>query len=96
VTYVDVAGWRAESDGLLTLVGPRFGRSEPRERAGRYVGGLVAGLERKNGWTLAEHAGEVSPDRMKRLLRRADWDVDGSVCRLAELPSRLPTRPSVP
>jgi SRSO17 transposase len=38
---------------------------------------LVAGLERKNGWTLAEHAGEVGPDGMRRLLRRADWDVDG-------------------
>ena len=39
--------------------------------------GLLAGLERKNGWTLAEHAGEVSPDGMQRLLRIADWDVDG-------------------
>jgi SRSO17 transposase len=42
-----------------------------------YVSGLVAGLESKNGWTLAERAGEVSPDGMQRLLRRADWDVDG-------------------
>jgi hypothetical protein len=42
-----------------------------------YVSGLVAGLERKNAWTLAEWAGEVSPDGMQRLLRRADWDVDG-------------------
>jgi hypothetical protein len=33
------------------------------------VSGLVAGLERKNGWTLAEQAGEVSPDGMQRLLR---------------------------
>jgi SRSO17 transposase len=41
------------------------------------VSGLVTGLERKNGWTLAEWAGEVSPDGMQRLLRRADWDVDG-------------------
>ena len=40
------------------------------------MSGLVAGLERKNGWTLAEWAGEVSPDGMQRL-RRADWDVDG-------------------
>jgi SRSO17 transposase len=38
---------------------------------------LLAGLERKNGWTLAEHAGAVSPDGMQRLLRTADWDVDG-------------------
>ncbi|MDF3313958.1 hypothetical protein P3H15_55155, partial [Rhodococcus sp. T2V] len=36
--------------------------SEPRSRVREYVTGLVAGLERKNGWTLAERAGEVSPD----------------------------------
>ena len=77
MAYVDVQSWRDELDGLLDLVGPRFCRSEPRERARRYVGGLVAGLERKNGWTLAEYAGEVSPDGMQRLLRRADWDIDG-------------------
>src|SRR4249919_128695 len=58
-------------------VAGRFGRAEPRARVREYVSGLVAGLERKNGWTLAEWAGEVSPDGMQRLLRRADWDVDG-------------------
>ena len=58
-------------------VAGRFGRSEPRQRVGAYVQGLLAGLERKNGWTLAEHAGAVSPDGMQRLLRIADWDVDG-------------------
>jgi len=55
----------------------RFARAEPRARMRRYVSGLVAGLERKNGWTLAEHAGDVSPDGMQRLLRCADWDADG-------------------
>jgi hypothetical protein len=45
--------------------------------SGSMCRGLVAGLERKNGWTLAEHAGAVSPDGMQRLLRRTDWDVDG-------------------
>jgi SRSO17 transposase len=55
----------------------RFARAEPRARVREYVSGLVAGLERKNGWTLAERAGELSPDGMQRLLRRADWDVDG-------------------
>jgi SRSO17 transposase len=58
-------------------IGRRFARAEPRARVREYVQGLVAGLERKNGWTLAERAGEVSPDGMQRLLRRADWDVDG-------------------
>ena len=55
----------------------RFTRSEPRLRVREYVSGLVAGLERTNGWTLAERAGEASPDGMQRLLRRADWDIDG-------------------
>jgi SRSO17 transposase len=52
----------------------RFARAEPRARVREYLAGLVAGLERKNGWTLAERAGEVSPDGMQRLLRHADWD----------------------
>jgi SRSO17 transposase len=73
---VDVAGWAAGLDELHERLGPRFGRSEPRRRALAYVRGLLAGLERKNGWTLAEHAGEVSPDGMQRLLRKAGWDAD--------------------
>ena len=68
------------ADGLDRLherIAWRFARAEPRSRVRRYVSGLVAGLERKNGWTPAEQAGEVVPDGMQRLLRRADWDVDG-------------------
>ena len=64
-------------DVLHERIAGRFARSEPRARVREYVSGLVTGLERKNGWTLAEWAGEVSPDGMQRLLRRADWDVDG-------------------
>lgn len=67
----------AELDRVHARIAGRFTRSEPRARAREYVSGLVAGLERKNGWTLAEQAGEVSPDGMQRLLRRADWDVGG-------------------
>jgi len=64
-------------DRVHERIAGRFARAEPRARVREYVSGLVAGLERKNGWTLAEHAGEVCPDGMQRLLRRADWDVDG-------------------
>lgn len=74
---VDVAGWVSGLDAVEGLIGRRFLRSEPRARAGTYVRGLLAGLERKNGWTLAEHAGAVSPDGMQRLLRTADWDIEG-------------------
>src|SRR5438045_4816401 len=64
----------AELDRVHGRIAGRFARSEPRARVREYVSGLVAGLERKNGWTLAERAGEVSPDGMQRLLRHADWD----------------------
>ena len=67
----------AELDRVHERIAGRFARSEPRARVREYVSGLVAGLERKNGWTLAERAGEMSPDGMQRLLRWADWDVDG-------------------
>jgi SRSO17 transposase len=66
----------AELERVHERIAGRFARAEPRARVREYVSGLVAGLERKNGWTLAEWAGEVSPDGMQRLLRRADWDVD--------------------
>ncbi len=66
-----------ELDRVHARIAGRFARSEPRARAQEYLSGLVAGLERKNGWTLAERAGEASPDGMQRLLRWADWDVDG-------------------
>lgn len=74
---VDLAGWIVELDALVGLIAGRFSRVEPRRRVGAYLRGLLAGLERKNGWTLAEYAGAVSPDGMQRLLRTAEWDVEG-------------------
>ena len=38
--------------------------------------GLIAPLERKNGWTLAEEAGHAGPDRIHRLLNRIEWDAE--------------------
>ncbi|WP_039906521.1 transposase, partial [Micromonospora lupini] len=76
MTDVDVDRWHGELDRLHARIGPRFRRSEPRLRVRQYLCGLVSGLGRKNGWTLAEQAGDASPDGMQRLLRWADWDVD--------------------
>ena len=59
-------------------IGLRFRRAEPRRRVREYLCGLVAQVDRKNGWTLAEHAGEVSPDGMQRLLRWALCESGGS------------------
>jgi len=61
----------------MTRIGPRFRRVEPRRRSRAFVPGLLAALPRKNCWTIAEHAGDTSPDGMQHLLARARWDADG-------------------
>jgi SRSO17 transposase len=73
----DPARWQAGLEELLGRVAGRFGRVEPRRRARAFVYGLLADLPRKNCWTLAEHAGDASPDGMQHLLGRAVWDHDG-------------------
>src|SRR5258706_14595492 len=65
---------RVKRAELLALLAGTFARREARAQAGKYVDGLLADLPRKNGWTLAEHAGDRSPDRMQRLLNHAVWD----------------------
>ena len=54
----------------------RFARSEVRERARRYLVGLLERVERKNGWQLAEAIGEAGPRGVQRLLSAATWDAD--------------------
>ena len=78
-TVVEIAPvvWANRFNGLFTQVmAPFFGRREPRLRARSYMLGLLSGLERKNGWSLAEFAGDTAPDGMQRLLNHARWDAD--------------------
>jgi SRSO17 transposase len=72
----EVAGWRAGLDALHARIAGRFARSEVRERARRYLAGLLDRVERKNGWQLAEHLGESGPQGVQRLLNAAHWDAD--------------------
>src|SRR4051812_21832226 len=74
---VGPAAWRVGVDELLDRVAGRFGRVECRHRVRAFVLGLLADLPRKNCWTLAEHAGDATPDGMQHLLTRARWDTDG-------------------
>lgn len=75
-TRATVEGWADEVDGVAERIGRRFARSEPRGRAVGYIRGLLGDAERKNGWQLAEHLGEATPDGVQHLLARADWDAD--------------------
>jgi SRSO17 transposase len=71
---VDPARWQAGLEELLGRVAGRFGRVEPRRHARAFVCGLLADLPRKNCWTIAEHAGDATPDGMQHLLAGAVWD----------------------
>jgi SRSO17 transposase len=57
--------------GLLRLC---FARTQTWLQAGKYVSALVSDLPSRNGWSVAEHAGDRTPDKSQRLLSRACWD----------------------
>src|SRR5919206_4130114 len=75
-TQAEVQGWAGGLDAVLERIAPRFARAEPRRRAAAYLRGLLAPVERKNGWQLAEAAGDATPDGVQDFLGRARWDAD--------------------
>jgi SRSO17 transposase len=72
----EAVDWARALEALMERLAPRFKRPEPRRRALAYVRGLLAPLERKNGWQLAEAAGDASPDGVQDFLARMRWDAD--------------------
>jgi SRSO17 transposase len=68
--------WSAAFQDVCERIGPSFARSETRKRAQIYLQGLLSPIERKNGWQLAEEAGESTPYAMQYLLDRAVWDAE--------------------
>ena len=75
-TVAEARVWNNALDALMGRIAPRFCRVEARHRARSYVAGLLAPLERKNGWHLAEAAGDASPDSVQDFLARMRWDAD--------------------
>ncbi len=70
------ARWQEAFENLMGRVAGRFARVEPRRRMRKLVLGLLSDLPRKNCWTIAEWAGDTTPDGMQHLLGRAKWDAD--------------------
>ena len=60
VTQAEVQGWAGGLDAVLGRIAPRFVRTEPPRRAAAYLRGLLAPVERRNGWQLAEAAGDAA------------------------------------
>jgi SRSO17 transposase len=75
-TQRQLEGWADEVEAVAERIGRRFARSGPRRRAVGYVRALLSDAERTNGWQVAEHLGEATPDGVQHLLARADWDAD--------------------
>ena len=71
------AGWPHVMAERCGRIAHRFARTQVRERAHRYVLGLLDRVERKNGWQVAEASGERGPQGVQRLLNGAVWDVEG-------------------
>jgi SRSO17 transposase len=63
-----------ERSALMGLLRPCFARTQTWLQAGKYVSALAGELPSRNGWSVAEHAGDRTPDRSQRLLNRASWD----------------------
>jgi SRSO17 transposase len=68
--------WAAGLEYLHGRIAHRFRRPEVRQRARRYLQGLLGSVERKNGWQLAEQLGESHPRGVQRLLDQAQWDAE--------------------
>ena len=77
VELAQIEEWQAELNRLLERLRPYAAQQRTHERIGLHVEGLLGPAERKNGWQLAEAAGDESPYAMQHLLGRASWDVTG-------------------
>jgi SRSO17 transposase len=63
-----------ERAALLGALRPFFARTQTWRQAGKYISALASELPSRNGWSIAEHAGDRAPDSTQRLLNRASWD----------------------
>jgi hypothetical protein len=70
---------RRKRGELLGLLRPCFSWVEPWLQAGKYLAAVSSALPRRNGWMIAEHAGDRTPDRTQRLLSRAAWDTSAAM-----------------
>ena len=76
MTAEQVQGWDDDFREFFLGFSHRFSRADIRWQALKYLRGLLAPIERRSGWTLAEHAGDATPDAMQGLLASPCFDRD--------------------
>ena len=68
-----------ERSALMGLLRSCFARTQTWLQAGRYLSALVSDLPSRNGWSVAEQAGDRTPGKSQRLLSRASWDEEAAM-----------------
>lgn len=68
--------YAAEFEAFHARFAHLFGRRERRETARQYLRGLLAPVQRKNCWQMAEAVGAANPQPLQRLLYSTPWDAD--------------------
>ena len=72
----EVTRWAEGIGRVHECIAGRFRRPEPRRQVLDYLRGLLSPVKRKNGWQLAERAGDATLDGVQRLLYNYRWDAD--------------------
>jgi SRSO17 transposase len=76
VSCADLQDWTTEFESLTSRVASLFAHPKSQAHSRQYLEGLLAPIERKNGWTIAEFVGEKEPKAMQRFLNLTSWDAD--------------------
>ncbi|WP_437229261.1 IS701 family transposase [Planctomicrobium sp. SH661] len=76
VSEKDVRRWAKELERVGKTIAGWFGRPEVRRRAPQYLRGLIAQVERKNGWQLADYLGDGTPKNLQHFIARSQWNAD--------------------
>jgi SRSO17 transposase len=76
-SLAQIAGWPVRLQQVHARLRPCFARPEPYQLALLYLQAVLSEIPRKNGWQIAEHARQLRPYGIQRLLSRAVWDQDG-------------------
>ena len=76
VSEQGVRRWGGERERVCAKLAPRFGRPEFRQRAPRYGQGLIAQVDRKNSWQLADYLGDETPKNLQHFIARSQGSAD--------------------
>ena len=97
-TSQQITSWSLILRQWQSRLAPFFARPEVLRHALLYLQAILSDIPRKNGWQIAEHARQLRPYGMQRLLSRAVWDQDAVrdelrsfVCQTLSACSALPT-----